>query len=494
MKDEISSAKISKAIELTQTQKHKQKENEITADETKSTAQSQKGRNIQFLIYCYMALCWGISRSLSPSLYIEFEEQVNANKSEIALCFVTRSTCAVISSITSGIILDKYSESHHYLIFLSILYIIATSYLPFVKNIYILHVILGVHGYIWSAMTTLLLVYILRLFGEQGNGSHKMYIATCVYSISKSIFPFFIQMSIQNTNKYIYPVYITNGMFLLLIFGLLYFKTPKHDKLRTIKAALEVNKNKEIANIELLEEMAKIAKADNLNKCYEINLMVFLNIVSVCYSGFGEFYLTFAALYVTNYLNKDDKYGRYLISIFFIGELSFRLLSSLAGVVKNISPPKSLTISFILLFIFNLIFLFIDNNIIWLFILWFFGGFLAAGVWVELYAWTELIKPVSGQLSLIYTLTNAFGEIIAVLGFGVLIETYSVQILKYCAFSFVLMALVSIITCDIIFYCYGKHRKTIESIAQQSVNNLLLDYTGCKSNDSINTLIQSKEL
>eukprot|EP01084_Bolivina_argentea_P253173 425191_1 len=219
-----------------------------------------------FIVYCFMSLCWGITEIISASLFIQLQIQTSVSEQQMAFCFVTWNIGRAISAICSGKLIDYFKESHRYMITSLTIFVIAMFYLPYTNNILVMHFINFIIGYTWSVFAVCQPVYIFRLYPEYKKSAHRIYIILCLVGTVKTIFPLLIQLSIEYTNKYIYPLYISNVITIILIIVLLFFKTPQHDKLRTIKAELQ-NKNDKNNNINILSEhISKMLNKDKLNK------------------------------------------------------------------------------------------------------------------------------------------------------------------------------------------------------------------------------------
>eukprot|EP01084_Bolivina_argentea_P198013 339211_1 len=437
--------------------------NHITMHSDNLKLKQRKYEKNVFIIYCLMGICWGISQPIGAALYAELQSQLNATKQEIAFCFTTRSIASVISSIITGKAVDYLTESHRYIVIPIILFITSICYLPFTSNIYVLHLIFATFGYLWSALAVIVPIYIFRLYSERKreDAGHKIYIVLIVYGITKVTFPLCIQISMEYSNNYQYPLYAVTFLCIILTICLLTFKTPKHDKLRTIKAELNNEKDSDAKYI------YKTLNKDSKHRVYEVAIIVILSIIMFIFSVIYEFYTTFVAVYC-NHIKIDQGYSRYLLALFAGGQLIYRILHAMIAKCKEtIHSKNQMLFSFLILLILSFIFLFIDTDIVWLFIFWFLSGVCLSVFMPEIQIWSELIKPVTGKINIVYMITNAMGEIVAVFGGGVLIERYSASILKYLIFTFTFLGLLILIINIMIYAFYVKHKQFIIHQAQK---------------------------
>merc|ERR1711933_60970 len=174
-----------------------------------------------------------------------------------------------------------------------------------------------------------------------------------------------------------------------------------------------------------------------------------------------------------SYLNIGDAYGRLLLSIYFGAQLGYRVLLALIPQCQQIKSQISMLISFTILPIFTLIFLFFDNNIIWLYFLWGMTGFFASSIYPEIRIWTEQITPLTGIISTIYSVTNSMGGMIGLYGGGVLISQYSVSEIKYIIFGFTFNGLLFFIINSSIYWFYLKHKKYLMGTTNELAHVLM---------------------
>eukprot|EP01083_Nonionella_stella_P217892 781870_1 len=268
-----------------------------------------------FYMYCLMAICIGLLEPLGPTLYVELQTQLNISEEAIAFCFTTRSVASIISAIISGKVVDYFVESHRYVALISIIFIASITYLPYTHNIFILHAIFAVIGYVYNGYFVVIFVYVLRLYSEQKReaAGHKLYIILGIYGLTKTIYPLIMQISVQYTDKYIYPLYAILVLFVILIILLLTLKTPKHDKLRTIKAELKDEKDVETKDA---NNILHILNSDFKNRLFEITIILILSGIEFSYSAMQEYYTTFVIIYCKD-THIGEQYGRYLMSAYF---------------------------------------------------------------------------------------------------------------------------------------------------------------------------------
>eukprot|EP01084_Bolivina_argentea_P139795 245887_1 len=425
-------------------------------------------RNKLFVTYCLMAVCWGLCELIGALIYIELQHQLNTTEQAIAFCFTTRSISGLIFGIVTGKVVDHFTESHRFIATTIILYIASMIYLPFTRNIYVLHIIFAIYGALVSVIIISMTVYILRLYSDCKRElvRPKLYTALAVYGLTKTIYPILMDLSIKYSHSYIYPLYISLIFCIILVILLFIQKTPIHDQHRTIKAELKDNEI-ESNNSNAIKILEILNKDKQIIICQHI-IIVVLNLIMLIYAAIWEYFITFSTVYC-DYLNLGQDYGRLLISTYFFGQLIYRILNAICSKCRNITPEWQTFSSFVVLSAVTTIFLFMYDKVIWMFFVWFFCGCFSAAIVPEITIWTELIKPVTGTINFWYSFSNALGEIIAVFGFGVLLDMYSISILKYLMFGFSVSGFI-IVALNVVIYAYYAKRK--ESIIKNASNIL----------------------
>eukprot|EP01084_Bolivina_argentea_P167681 290960_1 len=430
-----------------------------TTNDTKNGVDNNKRRSRIFCLYCMMAICAGVMEPLGPTLYIELQDQLSISESAIAFSFTTRSIAAIISSIISGKVVDCCIESHRYIAFISIVFIVSIIYLPFVQHIYALHVVFGVVGFTYNAHMMVIFIYVLRLYSEEKrqDAGHRLYIILVMYGITKTVYPLLVQLCIQYSSEYVYALYSVLIIFVVEIVLLLIFTTPTHDKLRTIKAELNNEPNNKTQKA---EQIFKTLNSDIKHRLYEGTIVFILSVIVFSYSAMQEYFTTFVIVYCKD-THIGEEYGRYLMSTYFCGQLLYRIMNALIEKCKNIPSQYQMLLSLCMITTVSFIFLFFYDNVIWIFIVWALCGFFSAALIPEIEIWTELITPVTGNIEILYTLTNAAGEVVAVFGFGLLLQRFSVLILRYLIFAFSGNGLLFVIINIVLYACYLRNKHTL---------------------------------
>merc|ERR1712087_739770 len=130
----------------------------------------------------------------------------------------------------------------------------------------------------------------------------------------------------------------------------------------------------------------------------------------LCYAMFSMIrngFTTFITTYVSDYLGHDDAIGRYLIVTFYMGQFVVALVGSS---VKSLNPRKSVLASFGSFLVCTIIMLAAGHHIVPVFIVFAFSGFVGGVTYPFLYAWCELIRPLTGLLSCLFTLAYGCGD------------------------------------------------------------------------------------
>eukprot|EP01084_Bolivina_argentea_P205830 351544_1 len=405
-----------------------------------------------FLVYCLFMICCGLLEPLPGSLFIELEKQLDVGTSDITPSLIARSISFGIGSIITGLVVDKFTESHRYCALLTILCGIFHAILPYTKSLLIVYITFILNGYVLSIAGVTFPIYLFRLYPKKGD--RVIYIAMSLLGLSKAVIPFGISLSISMTDSYAIP--LISICVLLIIFSILIllFATPKHDESRNINQTNSKNIDSK-SILDLFHE--------NKSYIYYQRALIFvLSCLMMIFSASQECFISFVAVYCEDYVRIDNtNIARYLISIYYIGQLLYRFIISLLPFAKQFEPSKVTIISFTALVVLTIILIIFDTQIVALFIIWFLSGFFGSSVFPEIYKWCERVKPVSGLFSLIFIGQNAFGEVIAVLLCKELIQLFGAEAIKYPTFSFNAIGLIINVIMIVIYLKYIKLKAQI---------------------------------
>merc|ERR1712154_567770 len=100
---------------------------------------------------------------------------------------------------------------------------------------------------------------------------------------------------------------------------------------------------------------------------------------------------------------------------------------------ENVNPMKSLSMAFIGMQLCLMIFAVFKTNIPVIFAVFIGHGFISSGVFPDILTWTELMTPVSGTLSCVFTVGYAAGDALITFVNGELFgsNAFSVAILPF---------------------------------------------------------------
>jgi len=296
----------------------------------------RNNKNLLFLCYVLGSICYGGFDAFPGAIFSQLIKQLDVDELRIGILFSLRSIGYISSCIVTGISLDKYENTHKLNAIILLCGGAASSFIPFTNVMCIQYILWLIIGFAFGHIETILPVYIYRAY--RGNPDQKLNVILVIYGLTKTFVPLIIQISISIFDTY------ANGIFLISIFTFLfsvcsfYLNTPKHDKLRSIQ--------KEIERTGSLRDAQDVISDLEGEKCETVIRNGFVCILSLVYFLFQSIQsglIIFVTLFCTNYLNIDAKFGRYLISTYFSGQLLYRIVKILL-ISTSSNAKKSLEI------------------------------------------------------------------------------------------------------------------------------------------------------
>ena len=145
----------------------------------------------------------------------------------------------------------------------------------------------------------------------------------------------------------------------------------------------------------------------------------------ICLGFQGSFergILSYITTYCNDYLEINDKYGRYYIICFYSGNILYRLTRQ--ALYANTEPVWEVFIAWIVKLVILIIFIFYGDNKEILFILYTLIGISNGGCGPGLMCWGELIKPTTGIISAMWLVSYGIGDAIMSFTMGNLIQEY----------------------------------------------------------------------
>eukprot|EP01084_Bolivina_argentea_P151432 264301_1 len=437
--------------------------------------------------YALLLMSVGSLETFSSAIFVELQHQLNVDKATIAFIFTVKSISFGVSSIICAYVLDSFNETHYFVAITILLSTISITLIPFIQIVSVMYILFIFIGF---AIGTLLVAFPVYIFRQYPNQQTKMiYIVLTVYGICKTIIPLLIQLSISLYSSYQYALYIITIISLLTCILLLILSTPKHDTLRSIKKDISTpqmsetddsdNDNINDTNVnhnfvhEKLKKVAIILKNDKKHMYKERIIIFMLAIIMSCFSATQSGLVNFITSYCDDYLNINGSIGRYMISGYYGGQLLYRLVFSICfgDKIKKIwLPTTRITIGFLLMNIFLILFVIFNTNISMIFIVYIGCGFVASTVFPDIFKLCELMTPVNGILSCIFLAGFSCGDGLIVFIIGEISNSYNAKILPYPLLISSVIGTIFIFSVVCLYKKYNKHK--IKIISGLEMNEL----------------------
>eukprot|EP01083_Nonionella_stella_P175829 613469_1 len=351
---------------------------------------------LTFFSYCLITVCCGSLEPLGGALYTHFEAQLNTTPQTIANILSIKPIASGAAAILSAWILDHVVNSHYYIAFICIIVSITISLVPHMNNVWQMYVAFVPIGYFIGLTMVTYPVYTLRLYKHSNRALFRL---LSVYGISKTLSPILIQSAIIQFDSYAPFLYMVSGLLFIVSVLLCGLRTPKAEAVAMQSRILGFHTE---------------SPALRVHKTLYISLIL----MYFCFGAFQSGLVNFIQKYVINIgddLHKDQQTARYLISIYYLGQLLYRILAAI--LCKRLSPRKSLLITNSILIIFGLLFVgfghvsFLKDSYVWvLYGIYINLGFWASGINPCTVKWTEKIKPLTGFITGLIIIASMIGD------------------------------------------------------------------------------------
>eukprot|EP01084_Bolivina_argentea_P020497 38117_1 len=391
------------------------------------------------------------------AMYIDIQNALNTSTGTVSWMFSIMAMCGVASSLLSGLILDKFKETHRYLALVVIIGIIAILSIPFAMtiNVPVMCVVFGLIGYCDAAILTCVPVFIFRAFPTTGR--HVFFIACTTNSITWIVLPIAIQVSIDAAGHYYYPLISVCAIGLFAVCTSLCLPTPQHDELRAIRRKVselpasppsydspetQSPTAKESTEIDMQMDIERLARKvsmrlnDNLKYGKIKKLLVSICVAALLLHENVECgCLAFITVYCVQYLNVNARYGRYLISTYYFAVVGYRLMKEAIDKLGqnksiNVSQKYAVTIGFVFrLLTLAVLWQVFGDNLVILFVVFALMGFAGSPSPPGLVHWGESIMPMNGFVSGLFFVAYQGGIAIITPICGLLIDQYSAAVL-----------------------------------------------------------------
>jgi len=444
-------------------------------DATDPAVDAPLNKKLYLMVYMLSISYYGVCLSLTGAIFVELGEQLDADPSVIAYIFSVRSMFFVAGGLLGAYVIDHYKETHKFFGFVVCVSGICLCLVPFCTSVPLMFALWAPIGFAMGCAELSNSVFIFRLFPNK-DGGRMLLLSIAMYHFGKLSAPLIVQGAIEAFGSYNASMWLFALIAFAFAASVPCLTTPPFDKMRALKREV-------LAQREKIEALAKEEGTDeqsDVDGGIDLNVMVKLlserlaSDVSyrrkqycivggliLCYAMFSMIrngFTTFITTYVSDYLGHDDSVGRYLIVTFYMGQFVVALVGSS---VKSLDPRKSVLASFGSFLVCTIIMLAAGHHIIPVFAVFAVSGFVGGVTYPFLYAWCELIRPLTGLLSCLFTLAYGCGDalisvvvaqVIAMAG----VRWYVVPLLV-CA----CVACVACITNSIVFMRYKQQERDI---------------------------------
>merc|ERR1719445_1739265 len=465
-------------------------------------------KKLYLMVYMLSICYYGVCLSLTGAIFVELGDQLDVDSSVIAYIFSVRSMFFVAGGLIGADIIDHFKETHKFFAFVVGVSGICLCLVPFCTSVPLMFVLWAPIGFAMGCAELSNSVFIFRLFPNK-DGGRMLLLSIAMYHFGKLSAPLIVQAAIEAFGTYKPSMWL----FTLISFGYALLvpclATPPYDRLRALKREVIAQREKiealakEAAEAELAADdnadaemppmppnQGRVPTATNstistqaepsgantidLNhmvqvlsqrlagdKSYKRKQYCIVGALILCYAMFSMIrngFTTFITTYVADYLGHADSIGRYLIVTFYMGQFVVALVGSS---VKSLNPRKSVLASFGSFLACTILMLVAGHHIVPVFIVFAFAGFVGGVTYPFLYAWCELIRPLTGLLSCLFTLAYGCGDaLVSVVVAQVIsfagVRWYVVPLLVCAA-----VACVACVTNSIVFMRYKQQERGI---------------------------------
>eukprot|EP00484_Ammonia_sp_Unknown_P028192 CAMPEP_0197024184 /NCGR_PEP_ID=MMETSP1384-20130603/4808_1 /TAXON_ID=29189 /ORGANISM="Ammonia sp." /LENGTH=476 /DNA_ID=CAMNT_0042452529 /DNA_START=33 /DNA_END=1463 /DNA_ORIENTATION=+ len=401
---------------------------------------------VYYCIYCLAFAFDGFLLSFPGAIYVELQNNLNTSVLLISWIYTALSIGYIVANIACGYIADRIEEVHRLQSVLLLACGVSVICVPFTTNIVVVFTLFIIIGIGWAANETLYTLFVFRLYPTDGA---KMYfLAKLIMTTFAVITASFIQFSLSMTNTYLYPFVIFGGIAIVHAIAILFIETPKHDEYRAIKrrassfkvqrtishtSSTETDSTVDMEIVEMDEEKLAETASSKLkeSKSYRRlqNVTIALLLLSMCLFAMQQGgFLAFTTVYCRDYLQIDDKYGRYFISTYWAGNLLVMVLRQLFA--PNSGPAIPVVVGGILRFVLQILFVPLSKmpNLNLSFLIMYGLCGVCTGLSVAaLCAWAEKIRPTTGLISCLWWVLYGIGTGVITFSMGTLIEQFGAK-------------------------------------------------------------------
>eukprot|EP01083_Nonionella_stella_P058029 152086_1 len=438
--------------------------------DSKNHRLTPENQTIYFIAYILLYAFHGCLLSLPGAIYVELQDQLSTSTTIISWIYSSMAISAGVFAFISGFVLDRFQSTHRYLALTIFFESAALIAIPFTTNIAMMFVLFVLIGSGFSATDVCGPVFVFRVYPVQGQ--HKFFITQTVLSIASMAFPSLIQLSINQTNQYYYPLFVAAICGLCFVILALFLPTPRHDELRTIKRKIikyQRADSKDPESSQMSEiEVARLARQSSSrldrNKSYKKQQYLILSALIITLLLFAMIFVganSFITTYVSDYLEMDEAYGRYLISVYWASNLVYRIFNV---ALQKVSAMKIYPMYAILCglcvqtAVIGVLWIGFGQNIKVLFVVFALNGFFGSAIFPGLCQWAESVIPVNGLVSCMFIVGYQTGIAIIIPVLGSLIDAHSSKILPYVLLIPAALATFIVVFNSIVYkQCYKKH-------------------------------------
>ena len=265
---------------------------------------------------------------------------------------------------------------------------------------------------------------------------------TILVQLTASISTAAIELSISYTNTFLYPFIGCAIIGISYSIIVVFLKTPQHDKFRSIKRIVSIQQSrsntielpenspttpKELDLDDLAEKTVDHLKDSENYKRLQNGTLALLMICVGCHGAVERGSISFITTYCNDYLQINDKYGRYYIICYYSGIVISRLMRQ--GLYANATPVWEVFIGFIARILIFIVFILFGTSREILFGLYLLIGISGGCCVPGMVAWGELIMPTTGIITAMWWVSYGVSDAIMSVTMGGLIEKYGAYLL-----------------------------------------------------------------
>ena len=405
----------------------------------------QINTKLYFSVYCLAFAFDGFLIGFPGSVYVELQQNLDTSVLIISWIYSSFAIGYIISNIICGYLADHIQEVHRLHSFMIFITSICIICIPLLDNLSAMFILFTIIGSGFAANQTYYVLLVFRLYPIDGG---KMFFwCSIIVIVFSSITAALIEDSIFYTGTFLYPFIAFGVIGIIYSISILFLSTPKHDHLRSIKRSVSIKSISNLSEIEMspsnsrnLHQIAtsaseRLKKEGNYEKLQNVTL-VLLWLCMGCQGGFERGITAYITTYCNDYLEIDDKWGRYYIICFYGGTFLMRLFRQ--RLYPNATPVYEVFIGFSIKMILMIIFIIYGDNKTTLFILYILIGIFNGMSIPGLCSWGELIKPTTGMIACMWWVF--YGIFDAIMSF-----TMGAMINKYGAFVMPIVVIVPVI-------------------------------------------------